>query len=199
MPVIRRRVHPVSVDIMPILLELVGLPVPDAVEGMDLSHWARGESGTEPEAAFMQNTGACAAWENGHEWRALRDKRHTYAVYRVDGAELLFDHINDPYRMSNLVEIPAYRELEDRVEERTAALAEANDALETNNAPLSESYRKLDSAHIQLRETQTPLVQSEKMAASGHLVAGIAHEINNPVGAGFIGGEMRRPPPVQPY
>ena len=151
MPVIRRRVHPVSVDIMATLLERVGLSVPDAVEGMDLSRWSRGESGTEPEAAFMQNTGACAPWENGHEWPALRDKRYTYAVYRVDGAELLFDHVNDPYQMSNLVKIPAYRELEDRVEERTAALADANDALETNNAPLSESYRKLDSAHIQLR------------------------------------------------
>ena len=120
-------------------------------------------------------------------------------MYRVDGAELLFDHVNDPYQVSNLVKIPSYRELEDGVEKRTAALAEANDALETNNAPLSESYRKLDSAHIQLRETQTQLVQSEKMAASGHLVAGIAHEINNPFGTGFIGGEMRRPPPVQPY
>lgn len=90
------------VDIMPTLLGLVGLPIPTGVEGMDLSHWARGLPGPQPEAAFMQNTGACAAWENGHEWRALRDKKYTYAVYRVDGVELLFDHTNDPYQMHNL-------------------------------------------------------------------------------------------------
>ena len=50
----------------------------------------------------MQGTGATAAWMDGHEWRALRDKRYTYAVYRVDGQELLFDNQADPYQMHNL-------------------------------------------------------------------------------------------------
>ena len=42
---------------------------------------------------------------------------------------------------------------------------------------------ELQAAYRELRETQTQLVQSEKMASLGNLVAGIAHEINNPVGA----------------
>ena len=79
------------------------------------------------------------------------------------------EHQSDALRQLNL-------ELEDRVEERTAELAEANDTLETKNAQLSESYGKLDSAHTQLQETQTQLVQSEKMAALGKLTAGIVHE-----------------------
>jgi arylsulfatase A-like enzyme len=95
-----------TVDIMPTILSLMGLEAPKDAEGMDLSSCVLGKKGPEPEAAFLQNTGACAAWENGHEWRALRDKRYTYAVYRVDKAELLFDNKNDPYQMQNLVGEP---------------------------------------------------------------------------------------------
>lgn len=44
--------------------------------------------------------------------------------------------------------------------------------------------KELDAAVAQLRETQSQLVQNEKMASLGALVAGIAHEINTPVGVG---------------
>jgi arylsulfatase A-like enzyme len=91
-------------DIMPTLLSMMGLPVPAKVEGTDLSHCAFGKAGREPEAAFMQNTGACARWEDGYEWRALRSKRYTYAIYRKDGKELLFDNSEDPYQLNNLAD-----------------------------------------------------------------------------------------------
>ena len=74
-------------DIMPTLLGLAGLKrqIPRKVEGMDLSHLARGEDGPQPDAALLMNTGACAVWRNGHEWRAVRDDRYTYAVFRGGG------------------------------------------------------------------------------------------------------------------
>jgi signal transduction histidine kinase len=59
-------------------------------------------------------------------------------------------------------------DLEDRVEQRTSELARANENLQT----------ALES----LRQAQGQLVMSEKLAALGGLVAGVAHEINTPVG-----------------
>jgi len=89
-------------DIMPTMLGLLGLPIPETVEGMNLSHCAVGKQGKEPDAALLQNTGACADWVDGHEWRAMRDQRYTYAIFRRDGSELLFDHVSDPLQMKNL-------------------------------------------------------------------------------------------------
>jgi arylsulfatase A-like enzyme len=116
-------------DIMPTLLGLLGLSIPAGVEGMDLSHLALGQEGSEPEAAFMQGTGATAIFQDGHEWRALRDKRYTYATYRVDGSELLFDHQSDPYQVQNLASDPAYAGTVDRYREMLVArMAALNDS-----------------------------------------------------------------------
>lgn len=120
-----------TVDVAPTLLGLMGLSVPDAMEGMDLSHLVRGEEGPEPEAAFMQSLGHTYQWNDGDEWRAVRDKRYTYAKMLAGETEYLFDNIEDPYQTRNLIDDPAHRGTREQMRDwLEAKMTELNDPFE---------------------------------------------------------------------
>ncbi|MEM8956258.1 MAG: ATP-binding protein [Pseudomonadota bacterium] len=46
---------------------------------------------------------------------------------------------------------------------------------------LRKAYSELEESHLALKETQAHLVRNEKLASLGRLLAGVAHELNNPI------------------
>jgi signal transduction histidine kinase len=69
-----------------------------------------------------------------------------------------------------------------------AAFNSMTSEIQTVFADLGQKNEHLEATLSELRQTQGQLVQSEKMSGLGQLVAGIAHEINNPVN--FIYGNV---------
>lgn len=97
----------------------------------------------------------------------------------VNIAELntLFNTFN---RMANQLNA-AFTNLEQKVQERTTELMEANLDIQEKNQYLQQTLQML-------QQTQAQLIQAEKMSSLGQVVAGIAHEINNPIT--FISGNI---------
>lgn len=115
------------VDIMPTLLGLAGVPVPDTCEGRDHAPAVRGETFRGNEAAYIMSIAPFSEYR-GQPWRGIRTRSHTY-VRNLDGPWLLFDNLEDPFQMRNLVgnteHVGVRRGLDDRLNEEMARRGDA--------------------------------------------------------------------------
>lgn len=105
------------------------------------------------------------------------------AAISIENAKLYtnLSQLNDNLQQANQ-QLESYsKNLEIKVEERTQELHKKNVRLE-------EQALELELTLKQLKTTQIQMIQKEKMSGLGQLVAGIAHEINNPIN--FIYGNI---------
>ena len=95
-----------TVDIMPTLLSLCDLDIPDPVEGRDLSVCVREGVELEDHAALYMSVSPFSGKNHRDPaYRALRTHRHTF-VRTSDGQRYLFDDVEDPYQLRNLADEP---------------------------------------------------------------------------------------------
>lgn len=123
-----------SVDVMPTLLGLAGVAVPEPIQGRDLSFAVLGTEGSEPDSVYLQILGP--GWPGRGDWvgfwRGIRTSRWVYARWQNDGSTWLFDRENDPYEMQNVAGHTEYAAIQDEMEERLQQwIAETDDPFET--------------------------------------------------------------------
>jgi len=100
-------------DIMPTLLGLCDVPIPDTVEGTDYSGVVKGGKEYEDRAALIMCVAPFDRWARpiGSEYRGVRTSCCTY-VRNARGPWLLYDNEKDPYQLNNLVGLPEHAKLQ---------------------------------------------------------------------------------------
>jgi arylsulfatase A-like enzyme len=105
-------------DLMPTLLSLAGLKVPDAVQGKDFSATILEGKPSGIEAALLAHYIPGGEWNfkmGGLEYRGLRTEQYTY-IRTLDGPWLLYDNDADRMQQTNRVEDPAHAETVKRLD-----------------------------------------------------------------------------------
>jgi hemerythrin-like metal-binding protein len=116
-----------------------------------------------------------AAIRNGVAAAAAFDAEHHSEDNNVSALLSALHKLYHVMALQNLELADANEGLERKVSERTQELTAANARLAAEQDELSGLLKKIE-------EAQNQIVQSEKLAAIGQLAAGVAHEINNPIG-----------------
>lgn len=138
-------------DLMPTLLGLCGLPIPDTVEGEDKSAIMKGKTKDKTDAVLIASYHPFGQWprnKGGKEYRGVRTKRYTY-VKDLSGPWLLFDNLKDPFQMKNMVNDKKYEKVQKELEN------ELSDILKRNKDEFSHGLEYIREWNYVIDETET--------------------------------------------
>jgi len=96
-----------TVDIMPTILDLLGIDIPPYCEGVSFAPAVLNMAQKLPDCAYIMNAWPWAI----PEWRGIRTQKYTYAEF-ADGPALMYDNQLDPYQLVNLINLPEYASLQ---------------------------------------------------------------------------------------
>ncbi|GAA5184029.1 hypothetical protein GCM10025771_37110 [Niveibacterium umoris] len=150
-----------------------GIPREHAIgrNGAELGIWADIEDRKALLADLLarRESAGREAWMHGRDGNSIRCAL-TARVVRDGDDDLL---------ILSLVDVTAIRRAEQEVRELNATLEKR---VEERTVQLVDANLELSNALQRLERAKDELVQSEKMAALGGIVAGVAHELNTPIG-----------------
>ncbi|WP_159023111.1 sulfatase/phosphatase domain-containing protein [Formosa sp. L2A11] len=108
-----------TLDILPTMLGMSGLTVPDDLDGEDVTNIILGKKEDKRKAALVGCIQPFGQWKRsvgGKEFRGVITKRYTYAK-DLSGEWLFFDNKKDPYQLNNLAGNAAYESIAGNLEE----------------------------------------------------------------------------------
>lgn len=120
-------------DHLPTLCSLAGIDVPSDIDGIDLSPELLNSGAVQRNDAliahYVASPNYCRDDRSDLQWRGVRSKTHTYVKY-VNGNELLYDNIADPYQLEDCADDQQHQALLAAMRARlTELLAVAHDDL----------------------------------------------------------------------
>jgi len=137
-------------DIMPTLLGLCNIPIPESVEGIDFSEHIKGGEDPSDGVALLSCAHPFGQWNSinmgGKEYRGIRTKRYTY-VRDLTSPWLLFDNEKDPYQQNNLINKASFKSIQtklnkilmDKLKKNNDAFLPGMDYIKKFNYPVDET------------------------------------------------------------